>query len=84
MAATYSLSEKMNQALSHDLKRKMHKFKEGERILVRVPVRTSKLQPRYTGPHTIVKSLGETTYVVNLNGKERSIHIDRLKKFKER
>lgn len=84
IAATYSLDEKANQALTHDTKRYLYKFKENEKVLLRAAVKTGKFQPRFSGPYVITKVLGETTYVIDQDGKEKIVHIDRLKRYHER
>ena len=40
----------------------------------------AKLQHRYTGPHTIVKVINPTTYLVGMGDKECAIHATKIKR----
>lgn len=37
------------------------------------------LEPPYTGPHRVVTRLDEKRFVININGEDKTIAVDRLK-----
>jgi hypothetical protein len=40
----------------------------------------SKLQHRFSGPHEVVKALSPVVYVCMVHGKERCVHINKMKR----
>ena len=63
-----------------------HAYKEGDQVWILNKKSTlnkpGKLEPRYSGPHTITKTLDHDTYIITTNNNKRRIeHYKRLRKY---
>src|SRR5277367_1848747 len=68
-----------------DRKAKQVAFKEGERVLALVPSRKHKLLCKWTGPWTIIRKVGDVTYLVKTGrGQHTVYHSNQLKSFASR
>ena len=79
---------KMNYFKEHyDLKHKDVSFQEGSKVLVYWPVPkkgyTQKLLPKWKGPYKVIKRLSPITYRIEKDKKPLTVHVQRLKEFKE-
>ncbi|XP_015121462.1 uncharacterized protein LOC107044182 [Diachasma alloeum] len=48
-------------------------------VFVRIDAIRKPLEPPYSGPHRVVKRIDDRKFVIDLNGTEKSISVDRLK-----
>lgn len=66
-------------------KARLRELNEGDKVLVLIPGCANKLEFQWTGPEIIVKRLGIANYrVKNEAGKERTFHVNMLKKYESR
>lgn len=55
-------------------------FEEGESVMVRVHVQGNPFSDVWSGPHLIIRKLGDNTYEVDRNDSQQIIHVDDLRK----
>lgn len=67
----------------HNKDRKDLYLKEKDKIMWEVPFPT-KMQDKYTGPYEITKILGPSSFIINKDGEEKTVHISKIKKYRER
>ena len=83
--ARQNLSESQEKMKSwYDQKSKERHFKEGEEVLVLLPVVGNSLQARFSGPYVIAKKIGDVNYVVKTpdrQKKKRVCHVNMLKPY---
>lgn len=68
----------------YDKKAKIREFREGDKVLVLLPVQGSSLSARYTSPHVVERKLSDTIYVVRTPERRRSsrlCHVNMLKEY---
>ena len=71
----------------YDKRAKNRSFKEGEKVLVLLPLPNSPLQARFCGPYLVTKKLNNVNYVINMPDRRKSqrlCHVNMLKKYFER
>lgn len=74
-------NSKRKQKLYYDRSCKDRKFMEGDRVLLLLPTSTSKLIAEWKGPYDVVRRLNKVDYVVRVGDREKTYHINMLKKF---
>ena len=79
-----SVSTKEKQKQDFDSKNKIKTFERGDKVLKQIPVRNSKLDPKYEGPFVVTEKIGDTTYLLK-NGANQQIqaHGSQLKTYEE-
>ncbi|RUS74830.1 hypothetical protein EGW08_017387 [Elysia chlorotica] len=77
-------SSQARQKKHFDKKTKSRCFRPGDKVLVLLPTDTNKLLVQWKGPYDIIKSVGLNDYKVKINGKEKTLHANLLKKYLSR
>ncbi|XP_025084054.1 uncharacterized protein LOC112558046 [Pomacea canaliculata] len=72
------------QAQHYNKKAVVREFGVGDRVLLLLPTAHNKLQVRWRGPYSVTKKLSGLNYQVKLGNKEKTFHINLLKKYVER
>ena len=65
---------------------RVREFGVGEQVLVLLPTSTHKLKAQWQGPYTVVRRIGDTNYLVDMEDKEkrhRTFHVNMLKRWHE-
>lgn len=76
----FKKSAERYNANRHDIK-----FKIGEQILIKNPLKTGKLDKIWLGPYNIVEKHSEQLFVIEReNGRNEIAHTERMKKFRQR
>ena len=83
--ARQNLSDSQERMKSwYDRKSKERNFKEGDEVLVLLPIVGHSLQARFSGPYVIAKRIGDVNYVVKTpdrQKKRRVCHVNMLKPY---
>ncbi|RUS72103.1 hypothetical protein EGW08_020129 [Elysia chlorotica] len=77
-------SSQARQKKHFDKKTKSRCFRPGDKVLVLLPTDTNKLLVQWKGPYDIIKSVGLNDYKVKINGKEKTLHANLLKRYLSR
>lgn len=67
-----------------DRKAKQRSFQIGDKVLLLLPTKRNKLQVKWQGPFTVIKTVGANDYTVDVGGDQRTYHINLLKRYFER
>ncbi|XP_066962336.1 uncharacterized protein [Macrobrachium rosenbergii] len=70
-----------------DVKTKCRTFKEGDKVLILLPLVENQLQAKFVGPYEIEKKINDSNYVVNTPDRKKKqwvCHINMLKLYCER
>ena len=62
-------------------KTKARRFSPDDKVLVLLPNETNKLMIQWKGPYDIINVVGPFDYKAEINGKEKTMHVDLLKKY---
>ena len=74
----------MRQKKHFDKKTKARRFSPGDKVLVLLPTDTNKLLVQWKKPYDIINSVGLNDEKVDINGKEKTMHANLLKKYLSR
>ena len=74
-------SSQARQKKYFDKKTKARRFSPGDKVLVLLPTDTNKLLVHWKGPYDIINIAGPNDYKVEINGKEKTMHANLLKKY---
>ncbi|RUS74527.1 hypothetical protein EGW08_017715 [Elysia chlorotica] len=74
-------SSQARQKKYFDKKTKSRCFSPGDKVLVLLPTDANKLLVQWKGPFDIINSVGLNDYKVKINGKEKTLHANLLKKY---
>jgi hypothetical protein len=77
-------ASKSKEKMYYDRSSRSRKFSVGDKCLLLLPTSTSKLLAEWKGPYEIVRKLNKVDYIVRIDDKERTFHINMLKPFRER
>ena len=73
---------------TYDKKMSTHKFSIGDSVMLWWPYFKEKIprafQPKWDGPYTIVKLLGDTNCIIENNGNYKNVHLNQLKQVASR
>ena len=84
-AATQELKKaRARHAKYFNKKAKERELMPGDRVLLLLPQGNSKLDIGWQGPYEVVSKKSRTNYTILIKGKERTYHINLLKKYNER
>lgn len=75
---------RVQQKTWYDPRARQRNLEVGQKVLVMLPSRESKLLAKWQGPYDVKKRLGPTTYEISMPGQERSsrvLHVNLLKKW---
>ncbi|XP_066980257.1 uncharacterized protein [Macrobrachium rosenbergii] len=70
-----------------DVKTKCRTFKEGDKVLILLPLVENQLQAKFVGPYEIEKKINDSNYVVNTPDRKKKqwvCHVNMLKLYCER
>ena len=68
----------------YDKTARVREFGVDERVIVLLPISTHKLRAQWQGPYTVVKRIGQASYVVDMKDKGkryRTFHVNMLKRW---
>ena len=74
-------SSQARQKKHLDKKTKARRFSPDDKVLVLLPNETNKLMIQWKGPYDIINVVGPFDYKAEINGKEKTMHVDLLKKY---
>ena len=74
-------SSQSRQKKYFDKKTKATRFSPGYKVLVLLPTDTNRLLVQWKGPYEIINTVGLNDCNVNINGKEKIVHANFLKKY---
>ena len=80
-AKRHLLQRKVSSKTYYDKSANPTRFEIGDRVLLKDPVRRSKLAPIWLGPFVVCQINGETNTTIRQNGKLKIIHNNRLKHY---
>ena len=60
---------------------KMRTLREGDRVMIFLPHSTKKLLMTWKGPYSVKSRLGTYTYAIDVNGTNKTYHINLLRKY---
>jgi len=63
---------------------RMRTLKVGDKVLIFLPDSTKKLLMSWKGPYEIKSRLGQYTYSIDINGRNKTYHINLLRKYHEK
>jgi transposase InsO family protein len=66
----------------YDKKVKGPFFKVGDHVFLLVNVPSHKYSERWTGPYLIIHKINDWNYIINYNGQEKIVNIEKLKEYK--
>ena len=84
MADDNEIISKKKEKVYYDRNSRNRKFALGDKVLLLLPTSASKLLAEWKGPYEIVRRLNKVDYIVRMDDKERTFHVNMLKEFKER
>lgn len=67
-----------------DARTKDRQFKAGDLVLILLPTDANKILAQWQGPYEIVGKVGRHDYRVKVKGKEKTLHVNLLKKYIQR
>ena len=65
----------------YDYKAKLRSFEKDDQVLLFLPTCSNKLTSQWKGPYSIVQKVNDVGYVININGKHKTYHINMLQEF---
>ena len=65
----------------YDRKAKLRTFTENDKVLLFLPTSSNKLTSQWKGPYQIVRKINDVDYVINIDGKHKTYHINMLQEF---
>ena len=65
----------------YDRAKRPRKLNVGDKVLILLPTDHKKLTMQWKGPYTVTGKFAENDYTIDVNGKEKSYHINLLKKY---
>ena len=74
-------SSQARQKKHFDKKTKARRFSSGDKVLVLHPTDTNKLLVQWKGLYDVINTVGLNYYKVKINGKEKTLHANILKKY---
>ena len=77
------VAQTLQQAI-FDRKAKSRQLKEADEVLIMLPTDANKLLMQWKGPFTVTGRVGRNDYKVLTDGKERTYHVNLLKKYHRR
>ena len=72
------------QKFYYDRGVKARKLKPGDKVLVLLPTESNKLLMQWKGPYEIISAVGINDYKVRMGRKEKTLHINLLKRYIQR
>jgi RNase H-like domain found in reverse transcriptase/Reverse transcriptase (RNA-dependent DNA polymerase)/Integrase zinc binding domain/Integrase core domain len=75
---------KIIQKSNYDKGSVARSFRKNDKVLVLQPRRQNKLLLKWKGPYEIVERINQVNYKVNVRGKVKTMHANRMKRFIER
>lgn len=72
------------QAKMYNRRSRLRKVKVGQKVLVLLPTKASKLLMHWKGPYEVVDKVSELDYKIKIKGKVKMFHINMLKLYIER
>ena len=75
---------KQKEKIYYDRTCRKRNFKLGDKVLLLLPTSAIKLVAEWKGPFTVVRKLNKVDYVVRIDDRERTYHVNMLKPFYER
>jgi len=72
------------QRLQYDKRAKPRSLREGDKVLLLLPVNKSKLLLQWKGPYKVLQKTSSVTYRIKIGSKEKVFHINMLKKYYDR
>ncbi|XP_060073585.1 uncharacterized protein LOC132553365 [Ylistrum balloti] len=75
---------KVTQAKFYNRKAKNRVMEPGEKVLVLLPTKRNKIQMQWRGPYGIVERKGPMDYVVSVDGREKVLHANLLRRYVQR
>ena len=69
------------QKAYYDKKTKLRILQLGQKCLILLPTAHNKLLAQWKGPYEILERVPEFNYIVNVDGKRKSFHINKLKDY---
>jgi hypothetical protein len=84
LANENELCSKRKEKVYYDRRSRNRKFNVADKVLLLLPTSASKLLAEWRGPYEVVRRLNKVDYVVRIDDKERTFHINMLKAFRER
>ena len=84
-AEIYSQHEQKKYADHYNLRSSDRKFQLGDKVLILAPdFGGRKLYSRWQGPGVVTKILSPYSYVVEIDGKQRHLHANKIRKYTQR
>jgi len=81
-ATEHSKREQQRYISRYNLRAREKSFDVGEQVLILIPDSTSsKVFSRWQGPAKVIERKSPHSYIVELNGINRHIHVDKLRKY---
>ena len=77
-------SSQARQKKYFEKKTKARRFNPGDKVLVFLPTDANKFLIQWKGPYDIINLVGLNDYKVKINGKEKTLHANLLKKYLSR
>ncbi|XP_060062936.1 uncharacterized protein LOC132543450 [Ylistrum balloti] len=74
---------KVMQRKHFNRRAKARELKPGDKVLVLLPTKANKLLMQWKGPFEVLEKVGQFDYRINQQGKEKTFHINLLKKYLE-
>jgi len=84
MANKNEYESKLKEKQYYDKNCRKRNFKMGDKVLLLLPTSANKLLAEWKGPFDVVRRLNKVDYVIRIEDRERTYHINMLKPFYER
>jgi len=68
----------------YDRTAKPRKFREGDKVLLLLPTRANKLLLQWKGPYVILEKKSPVNYKIQIGKREKTYHVNMLRKYYER
>jgi transposase InsO family protein len=83
-AEAHASKELQRHAAHYNLRSTEKRFEVGDRVVILAPDSSNKVYSRWQGPGTISKVKSPHSYIVELDGKLRHLHANKLRRYRER